>query len=69
MNVEILHITEEDEIVVWHKRTGNIYRKKVRKMEAAIYRKELQKVRVIRTVIYPDELDQFFEQAILINQS
>lgn len=66
-NVEIIHITEENEIVVCHKKTGNIYREKVRKIEADIYRKELQQVRVIETVINPSEREQFFEQAILIN--
>lgn len=69
MKVDILQVTENDEIVVWVKVTGKIYKKKVAGVIADIYRKELESLRVIKTVICEPERQQFFDQAIQIDQS
>lgn len=43
MKIDILQVTENDEIVVWVKATGKIYKKKVAKSVAGYLQKRIRK--------------------------
>lgn len=58
MRVEIMNVTNNNEVVMWNKEKDITIKKKVSKEIADVYRKELKQVGVIKTILYEDEKER-----------
>lgn len=58
MRVEIMNVTDNNEVVMWNREKEIRIKEKVSKEIADVYREELKRVGVIKTILYEDEKEK-----------